>query len=507
MGWKILIMKQVTKFYQFMNSSEGSFKQKVLRSGLWLVLGSTIVRILELFRSIILARLLLPEVFGVMGIIHILRQGIQQFSQTSFGDAIIYRKSEIEESINTAWLLNIFRGLVLCVLLFLLSPLIASFYGEEILDTGIKILGIVFIFDGLYNTNMVLYRKNIDLKNIAMLNMISSVLGIMVVIVLAYYLRNVWALLIGIVFSSFIQVSLSFRVAGKMPKFTFHPKLAWELFHYGKYITGVGIIVFLTTRLDDILVGKLLGMRELGFYINAYFFANLPATHITNVLGQLVFPSYSHYNEDQEKLNRLFLRVFKLVSSITIPASFGILVLSDEIASVLLGEIWVPMVPALKILVFFGMFRAVAGCTGPLLNAMGKPRITFWIVLCKLVVIAAIIYPLTIHYGISGTALAVTVPMFLEQIYLWFLISRLTGISIKTLLGQVVRPILLAGLMCGLIMLLKTFLPLTNIPLFFFYVLVGTLIFGASIFIFDKELVNEVKSLKAVKQQSAGTVK
>ena len=161
------MMKQVTKFYQFMNSSEGSFKQKVLRSGLWLVLGSTIVRILELFRSIILARLLLPEVFGVMGIIHILRQGIQQFSQTSFGDAIIYRKSEIEESTHTAWLLNIFRGLVLCVLLFLLSPLIASFYGEEILDTGIKILGTLFDFYGLYNTNMILYRKNIDLKNIA----------------------------------------------------------------------------------------------------------------------------------------------------------------------------------------------------------------------------------------------------------------------------------------------------------------------------------------------------
>lgn len=488
-----------------MNSTEGSFRQKVLRSGLWLVVGSTIIRVLELFRSVILARLLLPEVFGVMGIIHILRQGIQQFSQTSFGDAIIYRKSEIEESINTAWILNMLRGLVLCMFLFLLSPLIASFYGEEILNIGIKILGIVFIFDGLYNPNMILYRKNIDLKKIAILNMITNVLGIMVVIVLAYYLRNVWALLVGIVFSSFIQMSLSYRVAGKVPKFVFHPKLAWELFHYGKYLTGIGILVFLTTRLDDILVGKLLGMGELGLYINAYFFANLPATHITTVLGQLIFPSYSYYNQDQEKLNRLFLRVLKVVSFITIPASFGILALADEIASVLLGEIWVPMVPALKILVFFGLFRAVAGCTGPLLNAMGKPRIVFWIVFWKLVVIAAIIYPLTIHYGISGTAIAVTVPMVFEQVFLWSLISRLTGISIKTLLGQVVRPILLAGLMYGLIMLLKIHLPLTNIPLFIFYVLLGILIYGAGILIVDKQLVDEFKSLKAVKQQSAGT--
>jgi len=496
-------MKQVKKFYQFMNASEGSLKKKVLRSGLWLGLGSTVIRFMELFRSIILARLLLPEVFGLMGIIQLTREGIQQFSKTSFGNAIIYRKSDIEESINTAWVLNIIRGLLLFVLLYFLSPLIASFYGEEVLNTGIKILGVVFILDGFYNLNMVLYQKNIDLKKIAILEMSTNFLGIIVVIVLAYYLRNVWALLIGIVFASFIKMILSYRITDKKPKISFNSSLAWELFHYSKYITGAGILVFLTTRLDDGLVGKFLGMKELGFYINAYFFANLPATHITSMLAQLIFPTYTHYNQDQGKLNRLFLRVLKVVSIITIPASFGILALSDEVASVLLGEIWVPMVPALKILVFFGLFRAVAACTGPLLNAMGKPKIVFWILLWKLIAIAIIIYPLTIHYGIKGTAIAVTVPMALEQVYLWFLISRLTGISIQNLLGQVVRPFLLGGLMYGLIMLLKTILPLTNIPLFFFYVLVGILIFGIGIFFVDKELINEVKSLKAVKQQSA----
>ena len=245
-------------------------------------------------------------------------------------------------------------------------------------------------------------------------------------------------------------------------------------------------------------------MEQLGYYINAYFFANLPATHITSVLGQLIFPTYSHYNQNQEKLNRLFLRSLKVVAFITIPASFGILALSDEIASVLLGEIWIPMVPALKILVFFGLFRAVAACTGPLLNAMGKPNIVFWILFWKLTMIAIIIYPLTILYGISGTALAVTIPMSLEQIYLWFLIRRMTGIPMRELLGQMIRPVLLAGLMYGLIILLKTILPLTNIPLFFFYVLAGAFIYAVGVFIFDKELITEIKSLKSEKQRSTG---
>lgn len=489
-----------------MNRSEGTVKHKVLRSGLWLGLGSSIVRVMELFRSIILARLLPPEVFGVMGIIHLLREGISQLTTTGFGDAIIYRKSEIEDCVNTAWVLNILRGLLLFLLLILLSPLIASFYGEEVLNTAIKILGIVFVFEGLYNANMILYRKNLDFKKIAILQTSTSLLGILVVIVLAYYLRNVWALLSGIIFSSFIAMTLSYYIVEKKPRFSFHSKLAWELFHYGKYVTGVGLLVFLTTRLDDGLIGKLLGMKELGLYINAYFFANLPATHVSAMLRQLIFPAFSQFNQDQKRLNRVLLRVFKVITAITIPASFGILAFSNEIASVLLGEVWIPMVPALKILVFFGFFRAIAGCTGPLLKAMGKPKVIFWILFGKLIVIATIIYPLTVRYGIEGTAIAVTGPMLLEQIYLWFVINRVTGISIRDLVSRVVKPVLLGGMMYGVIMLLKSFLPLTSITLFFFYVLVGILIYGVGILIFDRELVDEVKSLKAEKQDTPGDV-
>ncbi len=497
-------MKQVKKFYQFMHASEGSVKQKFLRGSLWLGLGSILLRFMELFRSIILARLLLPEIFGLMGILSLLREGIEQFTQMGFGDAIIYRKSEIDECINTAWILNIIRGLLLFVLLYFLSPLVSSFYGEDVLNIGIKVLAIVFIFNGFSNTYMILYRKNIDFKKIAILNLVSQFIGIVAVIILAYYLRNIWALLFGTLFSSLAQMLLSYWIAEKKPKLSFDKKLAWEMFHYSKYLTGAGILVFLITRLDDGLVGKVLGMEELGFYINAYFFANLPATHITAILAPLIFPTYSYYNEDQEKLNQLFLRVLKVVSIVTIPASFGVLALSDEIASVLLGDIWLPMVPALKILVFFGLFRAIGACTGPLFKAMGKPRVIFWILFWKLIIIAVIIYPLTTHYGILGTAIAVTIPMALEQIYLYALIKRMTGIMIRTLLAQLVKPLVFAVMMYSLIMLLKTVLPLTNIPLFFIYVLFGMSIYAISIFIFDKELINEIKSLKDIRKQSAG---
>ena len=135
---------------------------------------------------------------------------------------------------------------------------------------------------------------------------------------------------------------------------------------------------------------------------------------------------------------------------------------------------------------------------------MGKPKVIFWILFGKLIVIATIIYPLTIRYGIEGTAIAVTGPMLLEQTYLWFLINRMTGISTRDLVGRVVKPVLLGGMMYGVIMLLKSVLPLTSITLFFFYILVGILVYGVGILIIDKELVDEVKSLKAGKQDTLG---
>ena len=487
-----------------MNVSDGSVKHKIMRSGLWLGIGSMLLRFMELIRSVILARLLLPEVFGLMGILHLLRQGIQQFTMMGFGDAIIYRDTKIDECVNTAWILNIIRGLLLFVLLYFLSPVISSFYGEDILDIGIKVLAIVFIFDGFSNTYMVLYRKNIDFKKIAILNLVTGFLGIIIVIILAYYLRSVWALLFGVLFSSFVKMLLSYHIAEKTPKFFFDKDLAWEMFHYSKYLTGAGILVFLITRLDDGLVGKLLGMTELGYYINAYFFANLPATHITAVMGPLIFPSYAYYSQNQEKMNQLFLRVFKVISVITIPAAFGVLALSDEIASVLLGEIWLPMVPALKILVFFGLFRALGGCTGPLFKAMGKPKILFWVLFWKLIIIVAIIYPLTVNYGIIGAAIAVTIPMTLEQFYLWALIKRLTGISIKSMFSQIAKPFALALTMYASIMIMKTVLPLTSISLFFLYVLFGMLIYALGIFIFDRDLIEEIKNLIGSRKESTG---
>ncbi|MDX2503847.1 MAG: polysaccharide biosynthesis C-terminal domain-containing protein, partial [Gammaproteobacteria bacterium] len=190
------------------------------------------------------------------------------------------------------------------------------------------------------------------------------------------------------------------------------------------------------------------------------------------------------------------------IAVITIPAAFGILALSDEIASVLLGETWLPMVPALEILVFFGLFRAIGGCTGPLFKAMGKPKILFWVLFWKLIIIVAIIYPLTTNYGILGAAIAVTIPMTLEQFYLWVLIKRLTGISIKTLFSLVAKPFVLAMAMYALIMLLKTVLPLTSIPLFFMYVLFGMLIYATGVFIFEKNLIDEIKNLKDSSKQT-----
>ena len=222
-------------------------------------------------------------------------------------------------------------------------------------------------------------------------------------------------------------------------------------------------------------------------------------THITAILAPLIFPTYALYSQDQEKMNQLFLRVLKVVSIFTIPATFGILALSDEIASVLLGEVWTPMGPPLKVLVFFGMFAAIAACTGPLFKAIGKPNIIFWIMFWKLFLIILFIYPLTTNYGILGTALAVTIPMTLEQLYLWVLVRRLTGISLTNMFSCLSKPVVISLVMYTFIILSKTVLPLTSIPLFFAYALFGMLVYSLGIFIFDKGLIDEIKNLKETK--------
>ena len=411
-----LIVQKVKKIVNYLGTTEGSLRHKIIRSSFWVSLSSLCVNISSVIRTIVLARLLAPEMFGLMSICVIVIKALEVFTQTGFGAALIHRQKDFEEAKDVAFTLFIIRGVILAMITFFISPLVASYYDRQILEVLIKVIAISFLFNGCRNVNTVGLQKELDFKRLTYLKQITTLVDLSMVIVLAYYFKNVWALVIGHVFSSFVGAILSFIIVPGRPRISFNRKVAGELFSYGKYITALTVILFIGAELDKAVLGKILGMEELGWYFMAFSIANLPATHISTLISTVMFPAFSKLQNNPKGLKEAFYKTFRVVGSITIPAAVGIATLAPEIISVIYGDKWMPSVLALKVLCFYGGFRAIQSVNGYLFNAIGKPVIPLYLNTARLIIIIILIYPLTTRFGLLGASVTVAAPAVAQYI-------------------------------------------------------------------------------------------
>ena len=426
-----------------------------------------------------------------MSIILIASNALETLTQFNFKAALIQRQENIEESVNTAWVLNILRGGILALCIYISAPYIALFYNEPVIAPAIKYYSLIFLLNGFSNINIFLFDKELNFKKIAVFRIAIGAVNLLIVVLLAFIMKNIWALIYSYILGSLFEILLSYLIQNKKPKFYFNKHVAKELLSYSLFITGTGILLFLTTKIDDALIGKVLGMTALGYYTYAYKLANLPSTQVTGVLSQVLFPSYSSIQNDIMYLRSLFLKVIKFIAFISIPASAGIFVASDSIVYIILGQKWMPLVPALKILCIFGLLRSLGSTTSPIFQAIGKPNIIFYVMLVKFVFIGLIIYPLTYRYGIEGTAWAVTLPMMFEQIYLWRILSKVLQVSISTIVGRIKTAIAGSAGMLMLLHFLKNYFDF-SLGAFLMYIFIGLVTYIGITIAIDKEYYKEL---------------
>lgn len=445
-------MNFLKRIIQFLDRSDGSLQRKAVRSGVWVGLSSAGVAMLSFARSVILARLLTPEIFGLMAICSMSLRMIEIFTETGFGAALIHRQQRFEDARDTAFTLMVLRGVGLSILAFLIAPWAAAFYDQPVLDSIVAVVGLSFILTGCQNVNVIALQKELDFKRLTYFEQAGGVINFIVSVGFAYVFRSVWALVYAQIAAAAINTGLSFVMVPGRVRFRFDCGIAKELFHYGKFITGLAIVVFFTRELDNLAIGKVLGMDALGYYVVAYTLANIPSTYLSSVLAKVLFPMFSKLQADRAGLGVEYARGMRLLAAVAVPLSVGIAVLAPEIVAVLYGAQWAPSVTPLQILAVFGCFRALWMLNGYLYNAIGKPQIDFYVSLSRLIVMGALLYPLTVSYGIIGASVAVAMPMVGQFFVGVFLSQRFIGVPIALTL----RPFVFAvgqGAVLGAVLL------------------------------------------------------
>lgn len=409
-----------------------------------MVLGS-----LSFVRAIVLARLLTPEHFGLMATCLVVMRALQVFSETGLNAALIQRAGDVDEAKNTVYSMTAGRGILLAAIVFASSASIAEFYREPLLKELLDVMAIALAISGLGNINFVVLQKELNFRPQFYLQQTLALIDFTVTVALAWWLRSVWALVIGHLIKTLVSVPLSFLILGGKLRFGWQPQIAMELLRFGKFIGGTTIVVYVTTEIDNVVIGKVLGMELLGAYVLAYMLANLPATHLAKVIASVMFPAFSKLQQDRPALKNAYLETVRLVATLAIPAAVGIGVLANELVQVVFGPRWEVAANPLPVLCVFGALRSVTVINGYVFNAIGKPQISFYVNLVKLALIAILIVPATREFGLVGAAIAVTLPSLVMFAVSEFVFSRTLQIPMARILGAM-GPAIVASAAMGI---------------------------------------------------------
>lgn len=468
---------------------KGDVTERAVKSGIWVTFINVFDRLLQLGKLVVLVRLLSPAEFGLMGIALLTLAGLRQFTKLGIDTALIQRKEDnVDDYLNTAWGMNVLRGIAIALVAIILAPYIAQFFDEPRAGLIIQVISISPLVLGLQNPGVMYLRKNLEFHRQFVFKLTSRTIDVMIAVAAAFVLGNVWALVYGSLAGSVATFIMSYLIHGYRPQLEFKASVARELFQYGKWILTSGIVLFLITQGDDAFVGWFIGVSALGFYQVAYRFSNAPATEITQVISSVVFPTYSKIQSDHRKLRKGYFRTVQVITLVSFPTAVGIAVVAPVFVPVFLGDQWLPMVFVMQILALWGVIRSLGATVGPLFEALGRPDVNTKIQILKLVLIAIFIYPATARWGIEGTAIVIVGNALLSNPIADYLAVKAVGGEIREFVRLLLYPAIGSLLMATAVLSVKRTLNFGSQPFeFVAMILVGVVTYLVAVIIMERQ--------------------
>ncbi len=349
-----------------------SLKQKTISGLKWSFADNFVNQGLQFVFGIILARLLSPKEFGLIGMLTIFIAISQSFIDSGFSHALIRKNNCTNEDYSTVFFYNLGIGSFFYLLLFLFSGAIGNFYHEPILTLMIKVLGVNIIISSLSVIQKTILTKNINFKLQTNISIISSVSSGVIGIVMAYYGWGVWSLVWKNVAQNIINSALLWFWNGWRPVFVFRVKAFRELFGFGSKLLISGLIDTTFTNIYYLVIGKFFSATELGFYTRADQFKNVISQNITTTIQRVSYPVLATFQEDNVKLKERYKRLIITTMYISFVLMNGLAAVAKPFVLILIGAKWEASVIYLQLLCFAGALYPLHALNLNILNVKGR---------------------------------------------------------------------------------------------------------------------------------------
>lgn len=457
--------------------------KKTIVSGQWMTLDIFIQKIISISTFFVLARLLTPEDFGIMSIVLITPPLLNLFLQINFEDALLQQEPDPTPYFNAIWTVNVLRSFAIFVIIFLIGPSLASFFHIQHAELAIRLGGLYVLIQGFGNVAQLMFFREINFKKIFIRDMASQITYATISIILALRMHSYWALFwanTGLYTAGSISTYILHEYR---PKFSLHFNQLKHLVGYGKWIYGQNIVSQIFSTVEDSIIGRLFGTKEVGLYSKARALAITPVAPLLSLVNKIGFPAYSRIQNSSEKAKDGFMKSLDILMVISIPFFILVLVAAQKLVLSILGPAWVELATLFKIFTFAIVMQIISSISAPLFNAVGYQKFLFKLGISNSFILITLLLVLTPIYGPVGAALAISITNAITSILSFIKLKQIINIKLKEIIKIMQIPLIFSviGLIIGIklnIMFLSNIYFLTTLVIIGLLYLVAIFLIG-----------------------------
>lgn len=424
--------------------SAGAVRSTVRSGLLWTLSGQWGGYVLQLATTIVLARLLQPSDFGLIGMALTLTVLVDQFRTLGLSQAVVQRKDLTWRQVDALFWVNAATGVVLGALVACLGPLAASFYGRPELGPICAVLGAAYVVSGLGVQHNALLNRHLRFRAIALRTSVARLIASAAAIGAALAGAGYWSLVVLQVTQTVVALLVVWTAVRWRPGPPRGLSEALPLLRFGAGVSAAGLLNTIARNADNILIGRVLGADALGLYTRAYGLLLVPLRQLKHPLGSIVEPVLSSMQDQPARYRQLYCAAIQGLSHVGMPLVAVLAVVSHEVVLVLLGDQWLAAVPVFQILAIAGLAQLVSSTTGWLFVSSGRSGpFARWAAISAAITVVS--FAVGLRWGIQGVAVAYAVGQTAMLLPSFHYASQDTPVSTWDIVAAMRRPAVLAA--------------------------------------------------------------
>lgn len=476
----------------------GPLTKSVAHGTTWMGISTVLKQGFRFTAMIVLARLLLPEDFGVVAMAVIITSLMLGLFDMGLNQALVQRKEVTASHLSTIFWVMLALGIIFCILVVAISPFAAKFFRNELVGPVLAISSISFIICSLGSVHGALLRKRLDFLRFSIAEGAGAVAYLAVAVTMAFAGFGVWSIVLGGLADNLTYVTLRWILCRWHPSFAFSVSSLRDLWGFGFNHAGTKLVESLSERLDYLIIGRFLAAATLGFYNLGLRAISLPLQNMNFIATTVAFPAFSTIQDEDERLRRGFLKSMTFISIIGLPLFTGVAIVGPELIKVIFGQKWILAVLPMQVLCIMGVFRTIGLVVPSLILSKGRPDINLKLGMARLVVLVPCLL-IAVRFGAVGVALGISAVTAIFWLAKQIFANRLIGLGMREYLAAL-RPAALGSAVMAMVLLafryvLTSLLTMPDIGLLAISVVLGAAIYFVTLKVTRTEALNEMTGL------------